>query len=114
MSSFGSARAAMQASLAVQDGVSKGNPGYAFQVRIGLHTGDVVQKEGDFFGNVVNKAARIAAIAEPGSIFVSDAANNKAEGDTGLHFEKLRPVELRGIEGSHTIYRLKNKQRDQI
>lgn len=114
MSSFGSARAAMQASLAIQNAVSGGSHEHALQVRIGLHTGDVVQKEGDFFGNVVNKAARIAAIAEPGSIFVSDAVRNMAEGDTGLHFEKLRPVELRGIEGSHTIYRLKIRKRDRI
>jgi adenylate cyclase len=112
MSSFDSARAALSASLAIQSAASSASREHALQVRIGLHTGDVVQKEGDFFGNVVNKAARIAAIAEPGSIFVSDTTRNISEGNSDLQFKKLRPVELRGIKGKHTIYLLFNSPQD--
>lgn len=106
MSNFTSARAAMQAAIAIQQAVEKDAAEPKFLVRIGMHTGDVVRSEGDFFGSVVNKAARIAAIAEPGSIFVSEVSRNMAEEGSGLHFENLKPVELHGIDGKHSISRL--------
>jgi class 3 adenylate cyclase len=42
-------------------------------------TGNVVQTNDDFFGTVVNKAARIAALAAPGEIKVSDATRPLAK-----------------------------------
>lgn len=106
MSSFPSARAAMQAALAIQQVVAEQGAEPAFQVRIGLHTGDVVQAEGDFFGSVVNKAARIAAITEPGAIFVSQEARATAREGAAFHFGPSRPVNLHGIGGEHFVSRL--------
>jgi class 3 adenylate cyclase len=106
MSSFVSARAAMQAAAGIQQNLLNDNEEPALQVRIGMHTGDVVQTDGDFFGSVVNKAARIAAIAEPASILVSETTRAMAEGSPNFCFEESRPVALKGIEGEHQVSRL--------
>lgn len=41
-------------------------------VRIGIHLGDIIQKDGDVFGDGVNIAARLQSLAEPDTICVSD------------------------------------------
>src|SRR5262245_50407696 len=40
-------------------------------VRIGIHSGDIVQRDGDVFGEGVNIAARLQTLAEPDSICIS-------------------------------------------
>ncbi len=106
MSSFGSAGGALKAAAAIQALVTNSGDNPAFQVRIGMHSGDVVQSDGDFFGSVVNKAARIAAIAEPGSILVSDIVRGMAGDIDELTFTHMPPAELQGIQGKHQAFKL--------
>ena len=42
------------------------------RVRIGLHTGTAIEREGDYFGSNVAMAARVAALADGGEILVTD------------------------------------------
>jgi class 3 adenylate cyclase len=84
----------------------------ALRVRMGLHTGEVIAEEGDFFGKNVILAARIAAQATGGEILVSEqmraaAADHGSEGQDGieLSFDDGRELELKGLEGTHTVYR---------
>jgi len=103
MSSFSSARNALTSAISIQKLTRQESGGHVLEVRIGMHTGDVVQSNGDFFGTVVNKAARIAASASPGQILVSEASRSMVEGSPEFTFESPISVALRGIEGDHSI-----------
>ena len=73
------------------------------EVRIGIHAGDVIQSKGEFFGKVVNKAARIASLAKPGEILVSDVACAMVSSRSDFRFAEPVTVALRGLEGRHSI-----------
>jgi class 3 adenylate cyclase len=79
------------------------------RVRMGLHTGEVIAEEGDFFGKNVILAARIAAQATGGEILVSDQMREAAEGHDAegieLRFDEGRELELKGLAGTHRVYR---------
>ena len=81
---------------------------------MGLHTGEVIAEEGDFFGKNVILAARIAAMANGGEILVSSslkeaAASEEVEGD--LTFDEGRELELKGLAGTHRVFRADWEQR---
>ncbi len=84
-------------------------PPVYLRVRIGLHTGEVIAEEGDFFGKNVILAARIAAQAAGGEILVSEelrAAASAGDGNgAGLRFDEGRELELKGLAGSHRVFR---------
>ncbi len=68
-------------------------------VRIGIHMGDVLLSEGSVFGDVVNIASRIQALAPPGCIYISETVqeNTKNKKDITCHFikkEVLKNVKL--------------------
>jgi predicted ATPase/class 3 adenylate cyclase len=48
-------------------------------VRMGLHTGEATERDGDYFGSAVNRAARIEAIAHGGQVLCSDVTASLAE-----------------------------------
>ncbi len=106
MSTFASAGAAMRAAQAIQRRVAASHEEPRLQLRIGLHTGDVVQAGNDFFGTVVNKAARIAGAAGPGEIRVSEATRIMVGGARDFTFGDPATLRLRGLDGEHLIHRL--------
>lgn len=84
----------------------------ALRVRMGLHVGEVIAEEGDFFGKNVILAARIAANAAGGEILVSSplkeaAVGDSAESDGGfqISFDAGRELELKGLTGTHRVFR---------
>jgi adenylate cyclase len=72
---FVSAVDAVQCAVAVQEALAKENAGMAeseaMRFRIGIHVGDVIVEGTNLFGDAVNIAARLEAVAEPGGISVS-------------------------------------------
>jgi adenylate cyclase len=66
-------------------------------VRVGLATGPVLPREGDYFGPAVNRASRIVNIAYAGSAVVSDEVHQALEGDDRFGWKALRPRRLKGI-----------------
>jgi class 3 adenylate cyclase len=95
---FGSAREAIDAAIEIQSAV----PSTGLAVRIGVHTGDSLRRDGDYYGVAVNKAARIAGIATGGEIMVS-AVTAELSGGQGTRFGRSRTVSLKGLAGTHHI-----------
>lgn len=106
MSTFASARAALSAAQAIQRAAIADTSEPVLRVRIGLHTGEVIENKGDFFGTVVNKAARINALAAPDEIRLSDATRIMLGRADDLVFEDPQEVPLKGLDGTHLVHRL--------
>ncbi len=65
---------------------------------VGLHAGSVIFQEGDYFGQTVNVASRIADYARPGEVLVSQQVVDAA-GEAELMFRDIGDVELKGLSG---------------
>src|SRR2546428_3472158 len=70
--------------------------------RVGVNAGPMVEANGDYYGRAVNVAARIAAQARPGDVLVGEGAAAKAE---RVRFERVGPMQLRGVAHDVTVYR---------
>lgn len=106
MSSFPSASAAMTAASVLQTHMAAKTEEPRISIRAGIHTGDAVAAGGDFFGTVVNKAARITERAKAGEIRVSDAARLMVGANTEYRFSDRATVKLKGLDGRHVIHLL--------
>ena len=73
------------------------------EVRAGVHTGEVSMAGDKASGIAVNIAARIAALAEPSEILVSQTVKDLVAG-SGLRFDDHGSSELRGVEGAWHLY----------
>ncbi len=98
MTVFESARAAIDAATEIQSATSSTE----LKVRIGVHTGDSLRRDGDYYGVAVNKAARIAGIAAGGEI-VASSVTAELSGGQGIRFGPTRTVSLKGLDGTHLV-----------
>jgi adenylate cyclase len=73
------------------------------RARVGVNTGRVIFRDGDYFGRTVNVAARIADYARPGEVLVSDEVKERWSGD-GVRFEAIGPVALKGLKEDLTLH----------
>ncbi len=106
LSSFQSANEALLAAINMQEAVNLTDLEPRLGLRVGIHTDDVVLARGDFFGTVVNKAARIMSSANAGEILVSDETRVMVSGNHEFNFVDAKSVTLKGLPEDHTIYRL--------
>lgn len=74
------------------------------RVRIGLHTGTAIEREGDYFGRNVAMAARVAAMADGGEILVTDEIAETLADSAEFRFVEDELVELKGLPGSHQLW----------
>ncbi len=101
---------ALECAAAIQRELADREPveGEQVRVRMGMHAGEAIREEGDFFGRSVILAARIAAQAGGGEILVSEELKQRAEdgdGDAAVPFDDGRELELKGLAGTHVVYR---------
>ncbi|MXN63330.1 adenylate/guanylate cyclase domain-containing protein [Stappia sp. GBMRC 2046] len=79
---------AVNCAVAIQRGMAERNSGLtplsAIRFRIGIHLGDVIAEGDDIFGDGVNIASRIEALAEAGGIALSDDAYRQVRDRTGV------------------------------
>src|SRR5207244_12314818 len=80
-------------------------PPEQIHVRIGIHSGDIVQREGDVFGEGVNIAARLQELAEPDTICISDVVYRDIakKVDVGPVVARGRP-QLKNIAERFLVY----------
>ena len=92
--SFDSAAEAVSCALAIQD-ASIGEA--SMTLRIGVHLGDVTFEDQDIFGDGVNVAARLEALAAPGGLAISDTVWSSLDGTLRSRFSDKGPLTLKNI-----------------
>lgn len=76
------------------------------RVRIGLHTGTAIEREGDYFGRNIAMAARVAAMADGGQIMVTDEIATRLADVDEFRFVEGDVVQLKGLPGEHQLWRV--------
>lgn len=104
MYAFTSGTAALTAGVKIQRAVAL-SADNTLGLRVGIHTGDVIQNDNDYIGLTVNKAARVAAAADRAQVFVSSTTVDIVD-TVGFVFGDPFPAELKGIDGVHLIQEL--------
>ena len=67
-------------------------------VRVGMHTGQAVERDGDWFGTTVNLAARVAGLAGGDEVLLTDATRAVAGSVVGVEFEARGRHALKNVE----------------
>jgi adenylate cyclase len=111
MVAFRDAEAACRAALGIQKDLGRSMDPRLRQVRvrIGIHTGRVVSRDGDYFGRNVALAARIGDLAEGGEVLASTAVRDALDDDAAVVLEEAGEVELKGLPGTHVICRVRRR-----
>src|SRR5579863_2873210 len=78
-------------------------------LRIGVHVGDVIIEGDDIFGDGVNIAARLEALAEPGGICVSARVYEDAAGKVEAGFEDIGEQALKNIDRPVRVYKVRDE-----
>ncbi len=107
---FQSALEAAECSIAIQRALAKRNADAPadrqIQLRIGVHIGDVVHRDGDVYGDGVNIASRIEPLANPGGICMSMDVERQIRNALEARFEKLGRTELKNISVPMDLFRI--------
>jgi len=109
LSEFDSALHAVQCAIDIQQHLHERNSQTGvtpIQLRIGIHLGDVEQRETDIFGDAVNIASRVEPLAPPGGICISGEVFSQVRNKIPNRLEKLPPTALKGLQAPVDIYRI--------
>ena len=107
---FPSVVEAVTCALAIQRGMSERNAGIPadqrIEFRIGINLGDVIVEDGDIYGDGVNIAARLEALAQPGGICVSRVVHDQVRDKLDVAFEDLGEQQVKNIARPVHVWRL--------
>ena len=88
-----------------------GNTGVAadnrIELRIGINLGDVIVEGDDLYGDGVNIAARIEALADAGGVFVSNTVHDHVRDRLPFLFEDLGEQQVKNIARPVRVYRVR-------
>ena len=104
LASFTTVSDAVYCACAIQS-ACENNP--ELSVRIGIHEGEVVFRDGDVFGSGVNIASRLESIAEVGGILVSGSVYRNIKNKEGIKAEFLKEETLKNVDEPIKIYQVK-------
>ena len=103
MASFNTVSDAVNAAIKIQEAC---NAAKDFQLRIGIHLGEVVFENDDVFGDGVNIASRIQTIANPGSIYVSESVHNNVSNKKDFQTKFIKEEKLKNVKEAMRIYQV--------
>jgi adenylate cyclase len=110
LAAFGSALAAVQPAVDIQNELARSNNDLEkdrrMRFRIGINVGDVMLKDGDIFGDGVNIAARLEGLADPGGICISRGIHDHVMKKLPFEFEDLGEQSVKNIAQPVRVYRL--------
>jgi adenylate cyclase len=112
LAEFPSVVAALRCAVEVQRGMAEANsallPEKRIEFRVGINLGDVIAEEHDIFGDGVNVAARLEALAEPGGICVSRVVRDQVRDKLDFAFEDLGEQQVKNIARPVRVYRVRD------
>jgi adenylate cyclase len=74
--------------------------------RIGINLGDVIEEEGNIFGDGVNVAARLEALADPGGICISRSVHDQVKSKLKIGYQSLGSHSVKNIAEPVPVYRI--------
>jgi class 3 adenylate cyclase/TolB-like protein len=109
---FASAVDAVRCAVDIQRSMVERNeaapPERRIQFRIGINVGDIIGDGSDIYGDGVNVAARLEAMAEPGGILVSRAVRDPVRDKLSFSFEDLGNVSAKNIARPIHVFRVRH------
>ena len=106
LASFNTVSDAVNAAIKIQEAcVTKD-----FQLRIGIHLGEVVFENDDVFGDGVNIASRLQAMAPPGSIWISESVHNNVVNKKDIVTRFVKKEKLKNVKEPVRIYEIRLKR----
>jgi class 3 adenylate cyclase len=101
---------AVRCAMEVQRGMAERNAGIPpdkrIEFRVGINLGDVIAEEHDIFGDGVNIAARLEALADPGGVFVSNTVYDHVRDRLPFVFDDLGEQQVKNIARPVRVYRV--------
>jgi len=108
---FASVVDAMRCAVEVQQGMAERNAGVPeerrIQFRIGINLGDIIKDGRDIYGDGVNVAARLEALAEPGGICVNRVVRDQVRDKLDFAFEDAGEQRVKNIARPLRVYRVR-------
>src|SRR6185503_6836205 len=109
---FASIVDAVRCAVAVQQAMPVRNTDVAadsrIELRIGINLGDVIVEGDDLYGDGVNIAARIEALADAGGVFVSNTVHDQVRDRLPFVFEDLGEQQVKNIARPVRVYRVRD------
>src|ERR1700749_1690514 len=113
LAEFASVVDAVRCAVEMQRGMAERNapvpPEKRIEFRIGVNLGDVIAEEHDIFGDGVNVAARLEALAEPGGICVSRVVRDQVRDRVEFTFQDLGEQSVKNIARPVRVYRVRDR-----
>lgn len=77
---------------------------FPIRVRVGIHTGEAIHRQGDFFGRTVILAARIADHAHGGEILTSSEVRERVAQRGDIELRDAGEAQFKGLDGHHRVF----------
>src|SRR5580658_161973 len=105
---FSSALDAVRCAVGIQESLHQRNSTLSsdrrMELRVGVHVGDIIYRDGDILGDAVNISSRIQPLAEPGGVCISRQVYDQVRNKVDLHLVKLEEVALKNVSLPIDLY----------